>query len=698
MSTINDVLLKHKISQLPSQEELTPEQRKQDQIDQINDWAIANPTRVLGDDFYQQRQYLTPETWRKVVAELNLTKDEILKNKKIPDYIKSTAFNNSIREDTNEKAKYIAAATAAGAALPTIVTPLVSSAIVAPGTFLSEMALGTLGSYLGGEAVDAITRRVSDHDSFAKMLSSNGIIQDKYAEFFNPGTLLGGFAGGIGGNLLYRNIIKPTAQKAIAPYLLSWRFNQNIKNAKLPQQQLNIDPAHVRVKVGDVEINDPNLAYRQTTEPVAKEFYVTGRQVPKFEEYANATNQAPKSKISLLHKVPFENPMYAQGYLWYELPGEGSTRTGLLVTNQPLQYANKASHLVQRKPIITKDGVTTVYDPSKEGIVGSRRIPLEGQLNSSNTVAYVYGPNYGYRIIKQQQPKTSLAFFERPPAKISKAERLGIPKGQERTIINNEEEILNNAKSFAEKYGYEIPETIDAAKAMYNQHNSFFRTPSNHESVILHYDPELAKLPLEQQYFKLASKGYPESMRSYDFSKNGLYNDDFVFVAPDYGEVARYINDVPAVMLRRPFRKSNPLTWHNDAEWNIQSKYTPYDQVFGKSKIGTAQIGNAGPQHEFKVSTRYLQPVKIAEPTDKGTFLGFHLGSYEYKSGGTIKIKKENKGKFTDYCGGKVTEECIRKGKNSSNPTTRKRANFAWVARHKFKHGDGGCINYLNLF
>lgn len=294
--------------------------------------------------------------------------------------------------------------------------------------------------------------------------------------------------------------------------------------------------------------------------------------------------------------------------------------------------------------------------------------------------------------------KTSLAFFERQPAKISKGERLGIPKGQERTIINNEEEILNNAKSFAEKYGYEIPETIDAAKTMYNQHNSFFRTPSDHESVILHYDPELAKLPLEQQYFKLASKGYPESMRSYDFSQNGIYNDDFVFVAPDYGEVMPYINDVPAVMLRRPFRKSNPLTWHKDAEWTIQSKYTPYDQVFGKNKIGTAQIGNAGPQHEFKVSTRYLQPVKIAEPADKGTLLGIHLGPYGYKSGGTIHIKKKNKGKFTDYCGGKVTEECIRKGKNSSNPTTRKRANFAWVARHKFKHEEGGKINYLNIF
>lgn len=66
------------------------------------------------------------------------------------------------------------------------------------------------------------------------------------------------------------------------------------------------------------------------------------------------------------------------------------------------------------------------------------------------------------------------------------------------------------------------------------------------------------------------------------------------------------------------------------------------------------------------------------------------------KEGSKIHIKKKNRGKFTDYCGGKVTEECIQKGKHSSNPTTRKRANFAWVARHKFHHEYGGLLNYLN--
>ena len=61
------------------------------------------------------------------------------------------------------------------------------------------------------------------------------------------------------------------------------------------------------------------------------------------------------------------------------------------------------------------------------------------------------------------------------------------------------------------------------------------------------------------------------------------------------------------------------------------------------------------------------------------------------KNGSGIHIKKKNRGKFTSYCGGKVTDECIRRGKNSSNPKIRKKATFADNARH-FKHRLGGNI------
>lgn len=61
------------------------------------------------------------------------------------------------------------------------------------------------------------------------------------------------------------------------------------------------------------------------------------------------------------------------------------------------------------------------------------------------------------------------------------------------------------------------------------------------------------------------------------------------------------------------------------------------------------------------------------------------------KNGSGIHIKKKNRGKFTDYCGGNVTSECIARGKRSSNPVIRKRATFAANAR-KWKHKDGGLI------
>lgn len=61
----------------------------------------------------------------------------------------------------------------------------------------------------------------------------------------------------------------------------------------------------------------------------------------------------------------------------------------------------------------------------------------------------------------------------------------------------------------------------------------------------------------------------------------------------------------------------------------------------------------------------------------------------KFKEGRKIHIKKANRGKFTEYCGGKVTSECIARGKNSSDPSVRKRATFAANAR-KWKHKFGG--------
>ena len=65
------------------------------------------------------------------------------------------------------------------------------------------------------------------------------------------------------------------------------------------------------------------------------------------------------------------------------------------------------------------------------------------------------------------------------------------------------------------------------------------------------------------------------------------------------------------------------------------------------------------------------------------------------KNGSGIHIKKKNRGSFTKWCGGNVTDECIRRGKNSPNPKIRKKATFADNARH-FKHKTGGILKGQN--
>lgn len=89
----------------------------------------------------------------------------------------------------------------------------------------------------------------------------------------------------------------------------------------------------------------------------------------------------------------------------------------------------------------------------------------------------------------------------------------------------------------------------------------------------------------------------------------------------------------------------------------------------------------------------------LEEITSKITSNKQDLPILMFKNGGKTKdntkpkihIKKSNEGKFTSYCGGKVTDECINKAKQSGNPKLVKRATFAANAR-KWKHKEGGLL------
>ena len=87
------------------------------------------------------------------------------------------------------------------------------------------------------------------------------------------------------------------------------------------------------------------------------------------------------------------------------------------------------------------------------------------------------------------------------------------------------------------------------------------------------------------------------------------------------------------------------------------------------------------PQKELFRNTVLTVPLIVTQSEEQGgqmNYLDF------FKNGG-IHIKKANKGKFTEYCNGKVTEECIERGKHSTSAAVRKRATFAENAR-KWKH------------
>lgn len=125
----------------------------------------------------------------------------------------------------------------------------------------------------------------------------------------------------------------------------------------------------------------------------------------------------------------------------------------------------------------------------------------------------------------------------------------------------------------------------------------------------------------------------------------------------------------------------------------------PDQMINSVDDIGTIYINDAYENEEALKAAQKLQ--KYLQQTypkinfklySQGFKQGGKMNILEFlKNGSGIHIKEKNKGKFTSYCGGKVTDECIQKGKNSSNPAIRKRATFAANAR-KWKHQDGGII------
>lgn len=322
-----------------------------------------------------------------------------------------------------------------------------------------------------------------------------------------------------------------------------------------------------------------------------------------------------------------------------------------------------------------------------------------------------------------QEPSTSLKFFERKPSKISEAERAGVPKGK-RNVKQGYllKDAIEEANKFAEKWGYDKLSqnaTLQDIENLYNQHNTFFRgvTTEQLENTRNRVAKELGINP-EQ----LTNDQYLQYVSTHPWPGN-----DRIWVTPfsHYGKI--YGNSdmiggkgqLSAVM--RPWKTTKDIKqWPKLSQWTLGFKEDVSNPVI------TPWVSNApdairslGSQSEFLVKSPLIyrglgkdfkgtlqQQLKYNDGQGKLGWIESQVGELPQeiiiekqggkmnileflKNGSGIHIKEENKGKFTSYCGGKVTNECIQKGKNSSNPAIRKRATFAANAR-KWKHEDGG--------
>lgn len=98
------------------------------------------------------------------------------------------------------------------------------------------------------------------------------------------------------------------------------------------------------------------------------------------------------------------------------------------------------------------------------------------------------------------------------------------------------------------------------------------------------------------------------------------------------------------------------------------------DFIFNPKYKTGKDLDNLIKKYDNEAKKEYNQKVYDKQQQLNTTLSGMPI---IFKSGSKIHIKKKNRGKFTDYCGGNVTQDCINRAKKSGNKTLIKRAVFA---------------------
>lgn len=334
----------------------------------------------------------------------------------------------------------------------------------------------------------AISDAIEGKNPLTSMLRGNtGFFSEEYAKKHPVVSTLGNMIADVGilatpkalntvkainnTNLAKEATINTQALQTMSPKPNVWHYN--IENSgKLPIEGFGIIPK-IRTKVGDVEIDNPQLAYRQGTTEMGDDFIKTG--------VVNAEGE-------------FDNPMFARGRLWYGLREASKKETqtkkptgrfllskgkrdeakpDLIVSNADMSPSDQRAHPMSdittkemSHPFMIKDyedlpefnwfmkewdnayyngeipNTLPVTRVSREQV---RLIPrTEGGANKSNSELFRFEPDYGYRKVETQEPRTSLKFFERRPSRITESERLGLSKGDRGNLSLNQKQAIED--------------------------------------------------------------------------------------------------------------------------------------------------------------------------------------------------------------------------------------------------------------
>lgn len=185
---------------------------------------------------------------------------------------------------------------------------------------------------------------------------------------------------------------------------------------------------------------------------------------------------------------------------------------------------------------------------------------------------------------------------------------------------------------------------------------------------------------------------------SADAIENQWLNQDFGsdFSKSDIGKDGLFSNKAKnkykALKKQQDIARSRALTAFENAadaadmttDLNAAANFAAYGGPLDLWGIGRGAIG-----YELAKEDLGIKAMNALSKNKMTSLPNSFTDTNTFASGGKIHIKKANRGKFTKYCGGKVTSECIAKGKRSSDPAVRKRATFAANAR-KWHHALGG--------